>query len=157
MREPEGGIQNREKGEPISEEWKRYIVHWSELKGNSVRAASDHFGVAKSTIHDWKKTVKEVKNLNKPGRPPLLDEEAQKCVYNEAQKKYQENETIPAGKVGLDGGVTAQDLILEGVKRTSERRKWFFNGNSIHLQTQKKGYCEGQIGSDTALKHLRHR
>jgi hypothetical protein len=114
--------------------------------------------VATSTIHDWKKTVKEEKKkLNESGRPHVLDEEAQKHVYNEAQKKYQENETIPAGKVGLDGGVTAQDLILEGVKRTSERRKWFFNGNSIHLQTQKKGYCEGQIGSDTALKHLRHR
>ena len=127
MRKSGSSTQNRKPDEPISEEWKRYIVHWSELKGNSVRAASDHFGVAKSTIHDWKKTVKEVKNLNKPGRPPLLDEEAQKCVYNEAQKKYQENETIPAGKVGLDGGVTAQDLILEGVKQSSERRQSFLS------------------------------
>ena len=113
-------------------------AHWSELKGNSVRATSDHFGVANSTIHDWKKKVKGGEILYNRGRPPLFDEEAQKYVYNEAQKKYQGNETIPAGKVGLDGGVTAQDLILEGVIQTSERRQSFFNGKSIYPQTQKK-------------------
>ena len=105
-------IKNRKPGEPISNEKKRYIVRWSKLKGNSIQNASDHFGVPTSTINDWRNTLAGGKEFRSRGRPSYLDEEALKHVYNEAQKKYNSNATNPAGKHGIDGEETAQEIIL---------------------------------------------
>ena len=138
MRKPSSSIQNREPGEPISEEWKRYIVWWSEQKGNSLRVAAKHFHVPVSCICNWKKVIKGGKPLQRPGRPHCCDEEALDHLQNEVEKKYLENATTPAGKYGIDGESTIHDMILEGVKATSERNGKFFNGAKLDPKTEKK-------------------
>ena len=103
MRKPCSSIQNRKPGEPISEEWKRYIVWWSEQKGKSLRAAAKRFGVSRSSISDWKQAILHGKNLYTPGRPRALDNEALAQVEKEAMHAYLHNNTTPAGKFGIDG------------------------------------------------------
>ena len=103
MRKPGSSIQNRKPREPISEEWKRYIVWWSEQKGKSLRAAAKRFGVPRSSISDWKRAILRGKNLYTPGRPRALDNEALAQVEKEAMHAYLHNNTTPAGKFGIDG------------------------------------------------------
>ena len=73
---PKGNIKHRQKGEPISEVWKRYIVEWTGQKGKSFRDAEERFGVSRSSISDWKRAILHGKNLYTPGRPPILANKA---------------------------------------------------------------------------------